>query len=183
LKSTEAIERLNGLIDAFDEAAQVYDVERITTVGDSYLAACGLTNPRLDYAARCVSFGHALFDIIDRFNIQYGTEYKLRIGISAGDVNAGVVGNYKAVYDLWGETLNIASRIRYTAQLGGMRISQSIHSQLTDASGFERCDLIQMRGVGNIATYEYCHVPVTHKSVSELNSPVDQPMIETIAKG
>ncbi len=184
LDSTVAIERLNELIDAFDEAAQAYDVERITTVGDSYLAACGLTNPRLDYAARCVAFGHALFDVIDRFNIQYGTQYKLRIGISAGDVNAGVVGNHKAVYDLWGETLNIASRIRYTAQLGGMRISQSVYNQLTDTNGFKRCDLIQMRGVGDIATYEYRHIPATHKVVNELSSnATNQPLTETTKKG
>ncbi len=167
LEATEAIARLNQLVDAFDEAAQMHDVERITTVGDSYLAVCGLTNPRLDYASRCVAFGYALFDIIDRFNIQYGTEYKLRIGISAGDVNAGVVGNHKAVYDLWGETLNVASRIRYTAELGGMRISQPVYGQLTDTSRFERCDLITMRGVGEIATYEYRHIPVTQHSSDE----------------
>ena len=167
LDATEAIARLNELIDAFDEAAQIHDIERITTVGDSYLAVCGLTNPRLDYAARCVAFGYALFDIIDRFNIQYGTEYKLRIGISAGDVHAGVVGNHKAVYDLWGETLNIASRIRYTAELGGMRISQPVYEQLTDTSLFEECDLINMRGVGKIVTYEYRHIPVTQHSANE----------------
>jgi class 3 adenylate cyclase len=177
LESTEAIARLNQLIDAFDEAAKIHDVEKITTVGDSYLAACGLTNPRLDYASRCVSFGYALFDIIDRFNIQYGTEYKLRIGISAGDVNAGIIGNHKAVYDLWGDTLNIASRIRYTAQLGGMRISQPIYNQLTDTSAFEQCALIKMRGVGDIATWEYQHIPVTHKVNNKRVSEADNESI------
>ncbi len=167
LDATEAIARLNELVDAFDEAAQIHDVERITTVGDSYLAVCGLTNPRLDYAARCVAFGYALFDIIDRFNIQYGTEYKLRIGISAGDINAGVVGNHKAVYDLWGKSLNIASRIRYTAELDCMRISEPVYHQLTDTSLFKQCDLINMKGVGQIATYEYHHIPVTQHSANE----------------
>ena len=180
LESREAIARLNELIDAFDEAAQSSGVERITTVGDSYLAVCGLTNPRLDYASRCVSFGYALFDVIDRFNIQHGTEYKLRIGISAGDVNAGVVGNYKPVYDLWGDTLNIASRIRYTAQLGGMRVSQAVYNQLTDTSEFEKCNLIQMRGVGDIATWEYRHIPVTHKIKNKKVNEADNDLINNI---
>ncbi|HIO92852.1 MAG TPA: HAMP domain-containing protein [Leucothrix mucor] len=164
LDASLAIARLNEIVDAFDEAAETFDIERITTIGDSYLAACGLSNPRLDYACRCVDYGHALFDIIDRFNIQYGTKYKLRIGISSGDVNAGIVGNYKSVYNLWGDTVNIASRIRYTAELGGMRISQSVHGQLTDASGFTKKDIINMRGVGDIATWEYKHIPATHKT-------------------
>lgn len=161
LNASEAVERLNQIIDAFDEAAEMMGVERITTVGDSYLAACGLSNPRLDYACRCVDYGFALFDVIDRFNIQHGTQYKLRIGISAGDINAGIIGNHKAVYDLWGETLNIASRIRYTAELGGMRICQAVYNQLPDTEGFKKCDIIQMRGVGNIDTWEYTHTAAT----------------------
>jgi class 3 adenylate cyclase len=161
LNATDAVARLNQIIDAFDEAAQAYDIERITTIGDSYLAVCGLSNPRLDYAHRCVDYGLALFDIIDRFNIQYGTDYKLRIGVSAGDINAGVIGNYKAVYDLWGETLNIASRIRYTAELGGMRISESVHNQLTSRDEFKACATINMRGVGDISTWEYTHITTT----------------------
>jgi class 3 adenylate cyclase len=175
LTPAEAVARLNQIIDAFDEAALTHDIERITTVGDSYLAACGLSNPRLDYACRCVDYGLALFDIIDRFNIQHGTKYKLRIGISAGDINAGVIGNYKAVYDLWGDTLNIASRIRYTAELGGMRISQSVYSQLPDTSDFKKCDIIVMRGVGDIGSWEYTHTPATSHNTKDTsvndNSP------------
>ncbi|RTZ63882.1 MAG: adenylate/guanylate cyclase domain-containing protein [Aquificaceae bacterium] len=167
LTASQAVERLNQIVDAFDEAAITYDIERITTVGDSYLAACGLSNPRLDYACRCVEYGHALFEIIDRFNIQYGTKYKLRIGISSGDISAGVVGSQKSVYDLWGDTINIASRIRYTAELGGMRISQSVYTQLTNPSGFEKKQLINMRGVGDIATWEYKHKPITHKTTTD----------------
>lgn len=157
LEAAEAAERLNQIIDAFDEAAEVYDVERITTVGDSYLAACGLSVPRLDYACRCVDYAIALFEIIDRFNIQYGTDYKLRIGISAGDVNAGVIGSRKAIYDLWGDTVNIASRIRYTAELDGMRIDESVYQQLSDKTQFTQCEPVSMRGVGDINTWEYCH--------------------------
>ena len=169
LEATEAVKRLNQIIDAFDETADVYDIERIATVGDSYLAACGLSNPRLDYACRCVDYGLALFDIIDRLNIQHGTDYKLRIGICAGEINAGVIGNHKAVYDLWGDTLNIASRIRYTADLGGLRISQSVYSQLPDVSGFKKCDVIKMRGVGDIGTWEYTHTPLVsdHKKPTQ----------------
>jgi class 3 adenylate cyclase len=161
LSAPEAVERLNQIIDAFDEAAELFGIERITTVGDSYLAACGLSNPRLDYASRCVDYGFALFDILDRFNIQHGTHYKLRIGISAGDINAGVIGNHKAVYDLWGDTLNIASRIRYTAELGGLRISQPVYNQLPDTKGFKKCDILEMRGVGKIGTWEYSHTAAT----------------------
>ncbi len=181
LSPSDTVARLNQIVDAFDEAALAHDIERITTVGDSYLAACGLSNPRLDYACRCVEYGYALFDIIDRFNIQHGTSYKLRIGISAGDINAGIIGNQKAVYDLWGDTLNIASRIRYTAELGGMRISQSVYSQLPDSTDFEKCNVIEMRGVGDIGTWEYTHTPaISHETKG---ASVDTPTKDSAQEG
>ncbi len=160
LEPKAALERLNLLIDAFDEAADIHNVEKITTIGDSYIAACGLSNPRLDYVCRCVDYADNLFEIVDRFNMEYDTEFKLRIGISAGEVNAGVVGNRKAVYDVWGPTVNIANRIKYEAQLNTIRVTQPVYNQLIDKEEFKKCDLIEVAGMGKVATWEYEHTPL-----------------------
>jgi class 3 adenylate cyclase len=150
-----AIEKCNQLFQSFDRLAEQYDIEKLTIVGDSYIAACGLNKPRLDYASRCVDFAQQLFEVVALFNQQEGLELKLRIGICAGEVIAGIIGNQRYVYSLWGDTVAIASRIRYDANLNGLRISQSAYNKLTITEGFEKCELMSLSGFGHLGTWEY----------------------------
>lgn len=146
---------LNEIINSFDDSAESFDIEKITTIGDTYMAACGLSNPRLDYVSRCVEFAMTLFEIIDRYNIEHNAALKLRIGISAGEVFAGVVGRRNFVYDLWGDTVNIANKIRHEAPPDGLRVSGKVYKQLVNKDEFTPCEPIKMQGIGEVSSWAY----------------------------
>ena len=139
MNAKESIELLNELIAEFDDKAQAFNVEKITTIGDSYMAASGLITPRLDYARRLVEFAVAMFDVVDNFNIKHKTELTLSVGIDSGEVMAGIVGKYKFVYDIWGEIVNDASRISHEAQVETLRVSKAVYVQLTNQDEYRHC--------------------------------------------
>lgn len=168
----EVLSHLNFIINSFDDSAEQFDVEKITTIGDTYMAACGLSNPRLDYVSRCVAFAESLFEAIDEYNLKYNTELKLRIGLSAGKVHAGVVGQRNFVYDLWGDTVTIANKIRHKAPLDGMRISGAVYKQLVNKESFTRCDTIKIQGIGSVESWGYQHEVVLETTL-ENNLHVD----------
>jgi class 3 adenylate cyclase len=139
MNAKESIELLNELIEEFDEKAQSLNVEKITTIGDSYMAASGLITPRLDYARRLVEFALEMFKIVDNFNQKHQTQLTLSVGIDSGEVMAGIVGKYKFVYDIWGEIVNDANRISHEAHVATLRVSQAVFTQLTNQNEYKLC--------------------------------------------
>jgi len=139
MEAKESIELLNEIINEFDEKAQKLGVEKITTIGDSYMAASGLISPRLDYARKLVEYAHEMFSIIEHFNVKHETSLSLTIGVDSGEVMAGIVGKYKFVYDIWGEAVNDANRISHEAKSGTLRISKSVYDQLTNQENYVEC--------------------------------------------
>ncbi len=154
-----AVKKLNKLFQSFDALANQYDIERLTLVGDSYIAACGLNNPRLDYAARCTDFAKELFEILTLFNQEEGLELKLHIGLSAGEVISGIIGDEPYAYSVWGDVVSIASRIRYDAKPNSLRVTQPVYNQLRNTDGFEKCELLSLTGIGNLGIWEYTSRP------------------------
>ena len=140
MEAKESIELLNEIINEFDDKAQKFGIEKITTIGDSYMAASGLITPRLDYARKLVEYAHEMFSVIELFNAKHETELSLTIGIDAGEVMAGIVGKYKFVYDIWGEAVNDANRISHEAQTGTLRVSKSVYDQLTNQENYLLCE-------------------------------------------
>jgi len=140
MEAKESIELLNEIICEFDEKAQKYGIEKITTIGDSYMAASGLITPRLDYARKLVEYAYEMFSVIELFNAKHGTQLSLAIGIDAGEVMAGIVGKYKFVYDVWGEAVNHANRISHEAQIGTLRVSKAVYVQLTNQEDYMLCE-------------------------------------------
>jgi len=140
MEAKEAISLLNELINNFDSLALDYGVEKITTIGDSYMAANGLVAPRFDYARRMVEYGMKMFTVIDDFNQKYHAKLKLAIGIDSGEVMAGVVGDYKFVYDIWGEIVSDASHISHEAKAGSLRVSEVVYKQLLNKDEFHKCE-------------------------------------------
>ncbi len=141
-----AIERLNALVSRFDEAAERYGVDKIKTIGDDYMAACGLITPRLDHAKRAFSFAREMMDIVQRSGAEYGLDLRLRVGIHSGAVLAGVVGRRKFVYDVWGSTVDVASEIRFAAAPGSICVSDQTLEHLHDTAGFVKGAQIQVEG-------------------------------------
>ncbi len=97
------------MVSSFDEAAERYGIEKIKTIGDSYMAVCGLSVPYLDHDKRAIDFALEMLKIVRRFNHERGFQLNVSVGINSGDTVAGIVGKNKFIYDVWGDTINIAS--------------------------------------------------------------------------
>jgi class 3 adenylate cyclase/HAMP domain-containing protein len=136
LEAKESIELLNQLINEFDNQAQIFGIEKITTIGDSYMAASGLITPRLDYARRMSEYALKMFEVVDRFNQRHQTSLALSIGVDAGEVMAGIVGKHKFVYDIWGEIVNDANRISHEINSSTLCVTEAVYSQLTNQEMF-----------------------------------------------
>lgn len=134
----EFVATLNELVTAFDEATERYGIEKIKTIGDSYMAVCGLSVPYLDHDKRAVDFALEMFAIIRRFNHERGFKLNIQIGIHSGDVLAGIVGKNKFIYDVWGDTINVAHKIKSACPPGSILVSQDVYNRLQDLYDFEQ---------------------------------------------
>ncbi|MGI9304136.1 MAG: adenylate/guanylate cyclase domain-containing protein [Gammaproteobacteria bacterium] len=142
----EMVTLLNDIVAAFDDAAEEEGVEKIKTIGTSYMAVSGLSIPRLDNSKRMVDFALEMVQIVRRVNLERETDLKLTIGIHAGPVVGGIVGRNKFIYDLWGDTVSTADRLRSENEPNTIRVSQSVHEQLHDAFEFDQQGRIRVNG-------------------------------------
>ncbi len=132
LPSDRALAVLNELVRSFDDAADEHGVERVRTTRNGYLASCGLTVPRVDNARRTVDFAIEMQRILDRFGATKGVTLALRAGLDTGTVTSGLVGRSRIVYDLWGETVNLAFRVQAGTATAGIFMTQSVVDKLPD---------------------------------------------------
>jgi class 3 adenylate cyclase len=139
LSATETIRLLNELVDSFDDAAERHGVEKIRTVGDAYLAACGLSTPRLDHRQRMTSFATELLAIVERFNQAKGCNLSLQIGLASGEVDAGIVGRRRFVYEILGGCVSDARRLANSESEPGVRMATEFAAAMSnrDATGSE----------------------------------------------
>ncbi|MFZ9628402.1 MAG: adenylate/guanylate cyclase domain-containing protein [Ilumatobacteraceae bacterium] len=121
LDATQTLGLLNELVDAFDDAAERHGVEKIRTVGDAYLATCGLSTPRLDHRQRMSAFADDAVAIVERFNQGKGCSLTLQVGLASGEVDAGVVGRRRFVYEILGRCVADARRLANGAEGPGIR--------------------------------------------------------------
>jgi len=143
---------LGDLVAACDEAAERCGVEKVRAVGAMYLAVCGLSVSRPDHAARAMLFARELAQIVSAFDREHGAPLTLSVGINSGPVVGGVVGRHKFLYDLWGDTVAIASRL--AAHDGGViHVTESVHARLSDLYSFEGPIDVELRGQGIVKTW------------------------------
>ncbi|EKQ71239.1 family 3 adenylate cyclase [Leptolyngbyaceae cyanobacterium JSC-12] len=140
----EAVKTLNDLVTTFDEATERFGVEKIKTSGDNYMAVCGLSAPRLDHMNRMIDFAVEVRSLVRRFNYEKGCQLDVKISIHSGDVIAGIVGRKKVIYDVWGDTVNVANIIlaRSPSSPGTIMVSQLIYDYLQDLYEFEWVDTL-----------------------------------------
>ncbi len=146
LTAYEIVSILNELVTAFDEAAERYGMEKIKTIGDSYMAVCGLSVPYLDHDKRAVDFGLEMLTIIRRFNHERGYKLNISIGINSGDIVAGIVGTNKFIYDVWGDTINLASALKAACTPGSILIAENMYTRLGDLYEFEPVEIAAENG-------------------------------------
>jgi class 3 adenylate cyclase len=128
------IDLLTALFTRFDELAERYGLEKIKTVGDAYMAAAGVPLPRTDHAIAAVEMGVAMQRSLAEWNRETDRGLRLRIGIATGPVIAGVIGRRKFAYDLWGDTVNVASRMESTADPGCIQVTEPPMGSSRDVS-------------------------------------------------
>jgi len=136
LTAYEIVSILNDLVTSFDETAERYGMEKIKTIGDSYMAVCGLSVPYLDHDKRAIDFGLEMQAIVRRFSQERGFHLNISLGINSGDIVAGIVGRNKFIYDVWGDTINIASALKNACPEGTIIVSQEIYNRLCDLYKF-----------------------------------------------
>lgn len=128
--TAEAARQLSSLYDMFDEFAERHDVESVKTVGNTYLAACGVTLTRLDHSKRVLEFAIAVMKLLQSFNTDHRTEFTLKAGIDSGAVSAGVIGTSRFSYELWGEPVATAQQLVEFTAGSQIVVSESAHDRL-----------------------------------------------------
>jgi class 3 adenylate cyclase len=149
----DLVKLLNDLFSRFDQRAESLGLEKIKTIGDAYMAVGGLPIPRSDHADICAEMALGMFDDLMEFNKQYDAELAMRIGLNTGPVVAGVIGFTKFSYDLWGNTVNTASRMESTSISGRIQMSTSTRDHLSQSFIIEERELMECKGLGLIMTY------------------------------
>ena len=151
--ASELVKLLNDLFMRFDKRAENLGIEKIKTIGDAYMAVGGLPIPRSDHADIVAEMALGMFDDLKEFNAMNQMDVNMRIGINSGPVVAGVIGFTKFAYDLWGNTVNTASRMESTAEIGRIQVSTMAHTFLGPNFNLEERGLVECKGLGEIQTY------------------------------
>jgi len=144
---------LNRIFSSFDELAEQHGMEKIKTIGDAYMVAGGLNQGCADYSSAIANLALAMRDLLRRdFNIN-DRHLELRIGIGTGPVVAGVVGKKKFIYDLWGDTVNLASRITSEGVPGMIQVDETTWRRLRGQFDFHEPQTIYLKGKGDTVVY------------------------------
>ena len=152
--ANEIVELLNIVFSTFDALVERFGLEKIKTVGDAYMVAGGLSPDRGDDdAERMADLGLEIVDAVARLGRELGEPLAIRVGLHAGPAVAGVIGMKKFIYDVWGDTVNTASRMESHGTPGRVQVTRSTYERLRDTHDFESRGLIDVKGKGTIETY------------------------------
>ncbi len=147
LTPEQEISLLNTLMRGFDEAAEKAGVEKVRTLRGGYLASSGLIVPRVDNVRRSVDFARNLLGVVERFNAQNGSSIGIRAGVDTGTVTSGLVARTSLAYDLWGDAVNLAYRVRSVTGEPGVYVSQTVYGRTREVFTFTEAGTIEAHGV------------------------------------
>ncbi len=153
LSPTELVALLNELFTRFDELAERHGVEKIKTIGDAFMGAAGLPGPRADHVGQAVAMAVEMIDTVAAFNAERGHSLQLRVGVHTGPVVAGVIGKRKFIYDVWGETVNLAARMESHGVAGAVQVTEAVAVRLGPRADLEPQGEILVKGVGAVRTW------------------------------
>jgi class 3 adenylate cyclase len=151
---SQVFSMLNRIFSAFDELAEKFGLEKIKTIGDAYMVAGGLNmDGSIDYSAAIADMAIAMNELLHRDFTVNTSHLEVRIGIGSGPVVAGVVGKKKFIYDLWGDTVNTASRITTEGVPGMVQCDGTTYLRLRDRFAFHEPQTLYLKGKGNMTVY------------------------------
>lgn len=153
ISPTELVDRLNQIFSVFDQLSEEHDLEKIKTIGDSYMVAAGLNSHQDDSAEAIARMALDMQEAITQFSNDLGQPFQIRIGINTGPVVAGVIGIKKFIYDMWGDTVNVASRMESQGIPGKIQVTESSYDFLKDKFLLEKRGTVSVKGKGDMMTY------------------------------
>ena len=153
LEPREVVEFLGRIFSSFDQLAAHYGIEKIKTIGDAYMAACGLPNRVPDRCARMARMALAMQRALSELNPGFPQPLQIRIGLHTGPVVAGVIGQRKFLYDLWGDAVNVASRMESHGSPGAIQVTQAVQVLLAAEFELEPRGAIEIKGKGQMRTW------------------------------
>jgi class 3 adenylate cyclase len=153
MQPDKVVALLNGLFTRFDEAARDLGIEKIKTVGDAYMAVCGLPVPVADHTERMMRMVIRMVHITREHAIEHRVSMSLRVGVNCGPVVAGVIGKSKYIYDLWGDTVNLASRMESGGFPDTIQVTRPVYEKLRDGFVFESRGEIDVKGKGSVEAW------------------------------
>jgi guanylate cyclase len=149
----DVVELLNAIFSDFDHLADKYKLEKIKTVGDAYMVVGGLPEPCSDHVESVAAFAVEALEVVKRYRAWNGDPIRLRIGIHTGPIVAGVIGRRKFIYDLWGDTVNTASRMESYGLADVIQVTPEVRAKLEGKYAFEMRPAIDVKGKGMMVTY------------------------------
>ncbi|HEY7282755.1 MAG TPA: adenylate/guanylate cyclase domain-containing protein [Actinomycetota bacterium] len=141
------VTELNTLFSSFDLLCERSGVEKIKTIGDAYLAVGGLPGGRSDHVEAVAELALGMMDVVGE------TQWRVRVGLHTGPAVAGVIGTRKFVYDVWGDTVNVASRLESTSDPNRIHVSEQVARALGGGFATEPRGSVQLKGKGEAATF------------------------------
>lgn len=153
LPPAELVELLNRVFSELDDISERRGLEKIKTIGDAYMVAAGLPVPRPDHAHAIARFAFDMLDVVNRVSRSTGQKLSVRIGIHTGPVVAGVIGKRKFIYDLWGDTVNIASRMESHGVAGSIHVTEEVARRIGDEFEISEGRTISVKGKGEMSTH------------------------------
>ena len=149
----DLVSMLNEIFTTFDDIVKNHGVEKIKTIGDCYMLVGGLPNPRDDHAHAVADTALEMVQALERINKNRDIDLAMRIGIHSGPVVAGVIGKIKFTYDIWGDTVNVASRMESSGLPGKIHISEQTMAELNSQFNLEERGMVECKGLGQVKTF------------------------------
>ena len=144
---------LNDLFSAFDGLVDSYGMEKVKTIGDAYMAVAGVPESAPDHALRGARMALAMQQAMQRFNVRNRHNWSIRVGVHCGPLMAGIIGSRKFAYDLWGDTVNLASRLESQGEAGKIHVSRDMAEALADKFELTELGVFSIRNRGDESVY------------------------------
>ena len=149
----QLVQNLNALFRSFDQLASDLGVEKVKTIGDAYMAVAGVPEPRPGHVTAMAEMALGMMDALERFNEDHDPPFRMRVGLQTGPVAAGIIGSHRFLYDIWGDTVNMAARFESYCEPDRIHVTAEVCRLLEREFDLEPRGVMDIRGKGKVETF------------------------------